>query len=139
MAGVAPPHGFEARLTQGEVAKVVDDAGLLCHGDEGRRWYCAAGSVLPPHQRLNRAHLLRLEVHDRLEHKTQLAASFGLPQVALELQALGCELAQRLGEDDEPCPTGLLRLVHRRIGVPEEPDRVALDVRADGDADRSAE
>src|SRR2546425_219710 len=67
------------------------------------------------------------------------AASFRLPQVALELQALGREIAQRLGEDDEPCPAGLLCPVHRRIGVPEEPDRVALDVRADRDADRSAE
>ena len=127
-----PPLGLPAGLGDHPPADVDDDPGLLGQGDELAGRDETAVGPLPAHERLEADDPSRGEVELRLVVEAQFLVVDGPPQRLLRVDALEGEALVDLVVDREPAATLVLRLVHRGVGVLEDPVGVVV---ADGRGD----
>ena len=114
---VVHAHQLTAGLAYHPATDVDDEPGLLGEIDEpiGRVEFAAA--VLPTHQRLRTAHPARLQVDLGLEEHHQLAQVEGRAQLLFHHHPGVGRFAERLVEHGDPVAPGLLRPVHRHVGL----------------------
>ena len=130
-----PARGLGACLTEHELAQGKDQPGRLRHRYEPARGHRAERRRVPAQQRFDADDSRAVEGHLGLVVDAQLPALQAQPQLVLQPQHLAQLTRHVVVVDLEAAATGLLRRVHRDVGVPQQLLAVALPAGMHGDPD----
>ena len=134
-ARLPPAHRVLDRPLQHEVPDRHHQAGLFRDAHEALGPHVPMARVLPAQQRLQRHDVLRFDIDDRLIVHVELPALQRGAQARLDGDALLEPAVHAGAEDLEVVAAAVLRLVHRRIGVPQQLAHVDAIVRIQRHAD----
>src|SRR5882762_9475450 len=130
-----PAHCVLDRPLQHEVPDRHDQAGLFRDAHEAVGPHVSMARMLPAQQRLQRHDTVRFHVDDRLIVHVELPALQRGAQARLDGDALFEPAVHAGAEELEVVAAAVFRLVHRRVGVPQQLTHVDAVVRIQRHAD----